>query len=71
MNVIVPKLEYAGEVSVGRERKVRKTTGNSADDRSYKDTRMLKYDEQCSSKNGTRNVPSENKWRRETVEVAI
>ena len=30
MNVIVPKLGYAGEVW-GREREVRKTTGGSAD----------------------------------------
>ena len=44
MNVVVPKLAYAGEV-VGREREVRKTTGNSADDSSKKDTKMLKYDE--------------------------
>ena len=33
MSVIVPKLEYAGEVW-GRERGVRRTTGNSADDSS-------------------------------------
>ena len=30
---------------MGRERKVRTTTGNSADDDSLKDTRTLKYDE--------------------------
>ena len=32
INVIVPKLEYAVR-SMGREREVRKTTGNSVDDR--------------------------------------
>ena len=30
---------------MGREREVRKTSGNSADDSSLKYTRMLKYDE--------------------------
>ena len=30
---------------MGREREVRKTTGNSADDNSLKDTGMVKYDE--------------------------
>ena len=33
INVIVPKLEYAG-VRMGREREVRTTTRNSADDKS-------------------------------------
>ena len=31
---------------MGREREVRKTAGNRADDKSKNDTRMLKYDEQ-------------------------
>ena len=30
---------------MGRERKVRKTTGNNAHDSSKNDARMLKYDE--------------------------
>ena len=30
---------------MGREREVRRTTGNSADDSSKNDARMLKYDE--------------------------
>ena len=30
---------------MGREREVRKSTGNSADDSSLKDTEVLKYDE--------------------------
>ena len=35
MHVTVPKLEYAGEVhTMGRERQIRKTTGNSADENS-------------------------------------
>ena len=40
MNVIVPKVTVCR--SMGREREVRKTTGNSEDDSSYKDTRMFK-----------------------------
>ena len=44
MNVIVPKLEYAGEVWEGNGKFV-KTTGESADDSSKNDTTMLQYDE--------------------------
>ena len=44
MIVVVPKRLCAGEV-MGREREVRKKTGNSADDSSPKHTRMLKHDE--------------------------
>ena len=44
INVICTKLRVRRR-SMGRERDVRKTTGNSAGDSSKKDTRMLKHDE--------------------------
>ena len=41
--MIVPKARICGR-SMVRERKVRKTAGNSTDGTSYKSARMLKYD---------------------------
>ena len=45
---------------MGREREMRETTGNSADDSNlkYTGTKMLKYDEQSSITSGTRTVPT-------------
>ena len=52
INVIVPKLSTdESRRRVGRERDVRQTIGNNADDSSSKYTRMLKYDEEYRTRN--------------------
>ena len=66
MNVIVPKLEYAGEAREGNAKSV-KQWGNSTDGSSWTDTRMLTYDEQCSIKNRAGNSPTQDKQRRENA----
>ena len=57
--------------STGRGPEVGNTAGISTGDSSYNSTRMLKYDEYYSIKSKTGIVPTENKKRREKVEMAI
>lgn len=62
MNAIAPKLEYAGEVWESNT-KLRSIAVNSTNDNNQKSAniKMLRYDEQYSTKSRTRNVPTQRK----------
>ena len=75
MNVIVPKLEYAGDVWGGNAKFVKQvervqTTAarNFTTGRMLNQVRPIKY---SSIESRTRNVPTYNKQRREEVEMAV
>ena len=71
MNAIVPKLEYAGEVWEGNAKFVKQLETVQHMTAALKHPRMPKYDWYYSIKSRTGNVPTQDKYRRDKVELTM